>query len=74
MHTFDLGSVVVQERFDLKDHEQSQVTHSLAQTQTSKELHYVKNGATIAKCPNQHLHQPHTNFSRVYKGGWPNSR
>ena len=49
MHMFDLGSVVVQERFDLKDHEQSQVTHSLAQTQTVKELHYVKNSASIAK-------------------------
>ena len=71
MHALDLGSVVVRERFDHKDHEQSQVTHSLAQTQTGKKLHYVKNGATIAKYPNQHLHQPYTNFSRVYEGGRP---
>ena len=28
MHTLDLGSVVVRERFDLKDHEQFQVTHN----------------------------------------------
>ena len=49
MHTLDLGSLLVWERFDLKDHEPSQVTHSLAQTQMGKELHYVKNGASIAK-------------------------
>ena len=69
MHMFDLGSVVVQERFDHKDHKHSQETHSLVQTQMGKELHQVKKGATNAKYKDQRLHQPHTNFSRVYKGG-----
>ena len=40
MHAVDLSSMVVQERYDLKDQGQSQVTHTNTNA-NSKVLHYL---------------------------------
>ena len=48
MHALDLSGTVVQERYDLKDQGQSQVTHTNTNA-NSKVLHYCQNGASIAK-------------------------